>query len=100
MARIAGLRLRDRTGGWHGEAFTASSWRQSACTNSSTPTRARRREIGRQGVDASTNPEPAQAPIRFRLGLSLRGDEFPKLPRLRGPVGEVPVPLTLICKVC
>ena len=27
MARIAGLRLRDRTGGWHGEPFTASSWR-------------------------------------------------------------------------
>jgi SAM-dependent methyltransferase len=27
MARIAGLRLRARTGGWHGEPFTASSWR-------------------------------------------------------------------------
>ncbi|HTP19920.1 MAG TPA: class I SAM-dependent methyltransferase [Solirubrobacteraceae bacterium] len=27
MARIAGLRLRQRTGGWHGEPFTASSWR-------------------------------------------------------------------------
>jgi SAM-dependent methyltransferase len=27
MARISGLRLRDRTGGWHGEPFTASSWR-------------------------------------------------------------------------
>jgi SAM-dependent methyltransferase len=27
MARIAGLRLRDRKGGWHGEPFTASSWR-------------------------------------------------------------------------
>ena len=27
MARIAGLRLRHRTGGWHGEPFTASSWR-------------------------------------------------------------------------
>jgi len=27
MARIAGLRLRERTGGWHGEPFTASSWR-------------------------------------------------------------------------
>jgi SAM-dependent methyltransferase len=27
MARISGLRLRDRTGGWHGESFTASSWR-------------------------------------------------------------------------
>lgn len=27
MARVAGLRLRQRTGGWHGEPFTASSWR-------------------------------------------------------------------------
>jgi hypothetical protein len=27
MARISGLRLRDRTGGWQGEPFTASSWR-------------------------------------------------------------------------
>jgi SAM-dependent methyltransferase len=27
MARIAGLRLRHRKGGWHGEPFTASSWR-------------------------------------------------------------------------
>ena len=27
MARIAGLRLRDRWGGWHGEPFTATSWR-------------------------------------------------------------------------
>jgi SAM-dependent methyltransferase len=27
MARIAGLRLRDRWGGWEGEPFTASSWR-------------------------------------------------------------------------
>jgi SAM-dependent methyltransferase len=27
MARIAGLRLRDRAGGWHGEPFTAESWR-------------------------------------------------------------------------
>jgi SAM-dependent methyltransferase len=27
MARLAGLRLRQRTGGWHGEPFTASSWR-------------------------------------------------------------------------
>lgn len=27
MARIAGLRLRDRWGGWHGEPFTAASWR-------------------------------------------------------------------------
>jgi SAM-dependent methyltransferase len=27
MARIAGLRLRQRTGGWHGEPFTATSWR-------------------------------------------------------------------------
>ena len=27
MARIAGLRLRDRTAGWNGEAFTADSWR-------------------------------------------------------------------------
>jgi SAM-dependent methyltransferase len=27
MARIAGLRLRARSGGWHGEPFTASSWR-------------------------------------------------------------------------
>ena len=27
MARIAGLRLRDRAGGWHGEPFTADSWR-------------------------------------------------------------------------
>jgi SAM-dependent methyltransferase len=27
MARIAGLRLRHRWGGWHGEPFTADSWR-------------------------------------------------------------------------
>jgi SAM-dependent methyltransferase len=27
MARIAGLRLRERWGGWSGEPFTASSWR-------------------------------------------------------------------------
>jgi SAM-dependent methyltransferase len=27
MARIAGLRLRERWGGWSGEAFTAASWR-------------------------------------------------------------------------
>ncbi len=27
MARVAGLRLRDRWGGWNGEAFNASSWR-------------------------------------------------------------------------
>jgi hypothetical protein len=27
MARIAGLRLRDRWGGWKGEPFTAASWR-------------------------------------------------------------------------
>jgi SAM-dependent methyltransferase len=27
MARIAGLRLRDRRGGWNGEPFTAASWR-------------------------------------------------------------------------
>jgi SAM-dependent methyltransferase len=27
MARIAGLRLRRRAGGWHGEPFTAASWR-------------------------------------------------------------------------
>ena len=27
MARIGGLRLRDRWGGWHGEPFTATSWR-------------------------------------------------------------------------
>jgi SAM-dependent methyltransferase len=27
MARIAGLRLRDRWGGWDGEPFTAASWR-------------------------------------------------------------------------
>jgi SAM-dependent methyltransferase len=27
MARIAGLRLRDRKGGWRGEPFTAASWR-------------------------------------------------------------------------
>ena len=27
MARIAGLRLRDRWGGWHGEPYTADSWR-------------------------------------------------------------------------
>jgi SAM-dependent methyltransferase len=27
MARIAGLRLRDRFGGWHREPFTAASWR-------------------------------------------------------------------------
>jgi hypothetical protein len=28
MARIAGLRLRDRWGGWNGELYTASSWRR------------------------------------------------------------------------
>ena len=27
MARLAGLRLRDRWGGWNGEPFTAESWR-------------------------------------------------------------------------
>jgi hypothetical protein len=27
MARIAGLRLRDRWGGWNGEPFTTASWR-------------------------------------------------------------------------
>ncbi|MBV9279824.1 MAG: class I SAM-dependent methyltransferase [Chloroflexi bacterium] len=27
MARIAGLRLKDRWGGWQGETFTAASWR-------------------------------------------------------------------------
>ncbi|HMD92338.1 MAG TPA: class I SAM-dependent methyltransferase [Trebonia sp.] len=27
MARIAGLRLRERWGGWNGESFTAASWR-------------------------------------------------------------------------
>lgn len=27
MARIAGLRLRDRWGGWNGEPYTAASWR-------------------------------------------------------------------------
>jgi SAM-dependent methyltransferase len=27
MARIAGLRLRERWGGWNGEAYTAGSWR-------------------------------------------------------------------------
>ncbi|MGH9006088.1 MAG: SAM-dependent methyltransferase, partial [Acidimicrobiia bacterium] len=27
MARVGGLRLRDRWGGWHGEPFTATSWR-------------------------------------------------------------------------
>jgi SAM-dependent methyltransferase len=27
MARIAGLRLRERWGGWNGERFTATSWR-------------------------------------------------------------------------
>ncbi len=27
MARIAGLQLRERTGGWQGEPFTAGSWR-------------------------------------------------------------------------
>ncbi|UBI35991.1 methyltransferase domain-containing protein [Streptomyces mobaraensis] len=27
MARLAGLRLRDRWGGWNGEPFTAASWR-------------------------------------------------------------------------
>ena len=27
MARIAGLRLRDRWGGWNGEPFTVASWR-------------------------------------------------------------------------
>jgi SAM-dependent methyltransferase len=27
MARLAGLRLRDRWGGWNGEPYTASSWR-------------------------------------------------------------------------
>lgn len=27
MARLAGLRLRERSGGWNGEPFTAASWR-------------------------------------------------------------------------
>ena len=27
MARIAGLRLHDRRGGWSGEPFAATSWR-------------------------------------------------------------------------
>jgi hypothetical protein len=27
MARIGGLRLRERWGGWSGEPFTATSWR-------------------------------------------------------------------------
>jgi len=27
MARIAGLRLRDRWGGWNAEPYTATSWR-------------------------------------------------------------------------
>lgn len=27
MARIAGLRLRERWGGWNGEPYTAASWR-------------------------------------------------------------------------
>ena len=27
MARIAGLRLRERWGGWNGEPFNAASWR-------------------------------------------------------------------------
>lgn len=27
MARVAGLRLRDRWGGWNGEPFTVASWR-------------------------------------------------------------------------
>ena len=27
MARLAGLRLRDRWGGWNGEPYTAASWR-------------------------------------------------------------------------
>jgi hypothetical protein len=27
MARIAGLQLRQRWGGWRGEPFTAASWR-------------------------------------------------------------------------
>ncbi|NBE92347.1 MULTISPECIES: hypothetical protein [unclassified Nonomuraea] len=27
MARIAGLRLRERWGGWEGEPYTATSWR-------------------------------------------------------------------------
>ena len=27
MARVAGLRLRDRWGGWNGEQYTAASWR-------------------------------------------------------------------------
>jgi hypothetical protein len=28
MARLAGLRLRDRWGGWNAEPYTASSWRR------------------------------------------------------------------------
>jgi hypothetical protein len=27
MAQIAGLRLRERWGGWSGESYTATSWR-------------------------------------------------------------------------
>ena len=37
MARIAGLRLRDRWGGWNGEPYTAASWRHISVYERSTP---------------------------------------------------------------
>jgi uncharacterized protein YdhG (YjbR/CyaY superfamily) len=51
MARISGLRLRDRKGGWHGEPFTAYSWRPSACTSTPTTTMDRRSEMSSAQVD-------------------------------------------------
>jgi SAM-dependent methyltransferase len=37
MARIAGLRLRDRWGGWNGEPYTAASWRHISVYERSAP---------------------------------------------------------------
>jgi SAM-dependent methyltransferase len=37
MARIAGLRLRDRWGGWSGEPYTAGSWRHVSVYERATP---------------------------------------------------------------
>ena len=37
MARLAGLRLRDRWGGWNGEPFSATSWRHVSVYERATP---------------------------------------------------------------
>ena len=40
MARLAGLKLRDRWGGWNGEPFSATSWRHVSVYERATPARA------------------------------------------------------------